>query len=145
MGPSATIDLYSGFTGPTNFGSGAVMFANIFSGDRVAIDNFSFYIHVPTGYVSGTALLSSSTYNNATFASLGVTPGTYVWSWGTGANQNFTLQIGGATGARVGYKYCPPLPVLRSRVWRKSFPLSSLRLTSLRIALRAETFSRFAS
>src|SRR5205814_4697154 len=24
---------------------------------------------------------------------LGVTPGTYVWRWGTGANQNFTLQI----------------------------------------------------
>jgi hypothetical protein len=37
------------------------------------------------------------TFNNATLASLGVTPGTYVWSWGTGlANQNFTLQIGAA-------------------------------------------------
>jgi hypothetical protein len=23
-----------------------------------------------------------------------VTPGTYVWTWGTEANQNFTLQIG---------------------------------------------------
>src|SRR5438477_10144137 len=28
---------------------------------------------------------------------LGVTPGTYVWKWGSGANQNFTLQIGPAT------------------------------------------------
>jgi hypothetical protein len=37
------------------------------------------------------------TFNNATFASLGVTPGTYVWTWGTGLrNQNFTLIIGGA-------------------------------------------------
>jgi hypothetical protein len=36
------------------------------------------------------------TFNNATFASLGVTPGTYVWSWGNGLpNQNFTLVIGG--------------------------------------------------
>ena len=34
------------------------------------------------------------TFNNATFASLFVTPGTYVWTWGTGANQNFTLQTG---------------------------------------------------
>ena len=34
------------------------------------------------------------TFDNATLASLGVTPGTYVWTWGTGlANQNFTLQI----------------------------------------------------
>jgi hypothetical protein len=34
------------------------------------------------------------TFDNATFASLGVTPGTYEWTWGAGANQNFTLQIG---------------------------------------------------
>jgi hypothetical protein len=32
-------------------------------------------------------------HSGATFASLGVTAGTYVWSWGPGANQNFTLQI----------------------------------------------------
>jgi hypothetical protein len=27
-------------------------------------------------------------------ASLGATPGTYKWTWGSGANQNFTLVIG---------------------------------------------------
>jgi hypothetical protein len=54
-------------------------------------------LNVPQGYVSGTALSGSATWNNATFASLGVTPGTYVWSWGNGLpNQNFTLIIGGA-------------------------------------------------
>src|SRR5205085_7185414 len=47
---------------------------------------------VPTGYVSGTALSDTATYSGRTFATLGVTPGTYVWTWGTGANQNFTLQ-----------------------------------------------------
>ena len=36
------------------------------------------------------------TFNNETFSTLGVIPGTYVWTWGTGANQNFTLQIGAA-------------------------------------------------
>ena len=52
-------------------------------------------LYVPQGYVSGAALSDSMTFNNATFASLGVTPGTYVWTWGTGlANQNFTLHIG---------------------------------------------------
>jgi hypothetical protein len=51
---------------------------------------------VPPGYVSGNALSDTSTYNGATFARLGVTPGTYVWAWGAGANQNFTLQIGAA-------------------------------------------------
>ena len=54
-------------------------------------------LFVPSGYLSGNPLSGTSTYNNATFASLGVTPGTYVWSWGTGLpNQNFTLQIGPA-------------------------------------------------
>ncbi len=49
---------------------------------------------MPPGYLSGATLSDSMTFNNATFASLGVTPGTYVWTWGTGGNQNFTLQIG---------------------------------------------------
>ena len=48
---------------------------------------------VPRGYVSGTFLSDSATYSGKTFATLGVTPGTYVWTWGTGANQNFTLKI----------------------------------------------------
>jgi hypothetical protein len=50
---------------------------------------------VPTGYVSGAALSNTSTYDNATFASLGVTPGAYVWTWGSGAHiDSFTLVIG---------------------------------------------------
>jgi len=51
---------------------------------------------VPRGYVSGTALSDSATYSGKTFATLGVRPETWVWKWGTGANQNFTLQIGPA-------------------------------------------------
>jgi hypothetical protein len=51
------------------------------------------------------------TFNNATFASLGVTPGTYTWTWGTGLpNQNFTLTIqragvpdGGSTVSLLGF------------------------------------------
>jgi hypothetical protein len=41
---------------------------------------------VPAGYVSGHALSDTATWDNATFASLGVTPGTYKWTWGTGAH-----------------------------------------------------------
>ena len=51
-------------------------------------------LEVPQGYVSGDIPTDSMTFNNATLASLGVTPGTYIWSWGTGLpNQNFTLII----------------------------------------------------
>jgi hypothetical protein len=82
-------------SGPTSFGSGVFSAPNSGSGDLVGIFNptsFSGLVIVPHDYVSGT-LSDSSTYLNATFSSLGVTPGTYVWTWGTGANQNFTLQI----------------------------------------------------
>jgi PEP-CTERM motif len=53
------------------------------------------HLEVAHGYVSDTFLTDTSTYSGATFASLGVTPGRYEWTWGSGANQNFTLVIGG--------------------------------------------------
>ena len=97
-GPFASmIDGYRGFTGPMDFGSGAGALPNTASGDFVGISGVGLQLFVPLNYVSGAALSDSMTFNNATFASLGVTPGTYVWSWGTGlANQNFTLIIGRA-------------------------------------------------
>ena len=53
-------------------------------------------LYVPEGYVSDSPLSDAATYDNQTFSSLGVTPGTYKWTWGSGANQNFTLVIGAA-------------------------------------------------
>ncbi|MGH8117014.1 MAG: PEP-CTERM sorting domain-containing protein [Rhodanobacteraceae bacterium] len=48
---------------------------------------------MPVGYASDSTLSSSSTWDNANFASLGVTPATYTWTWGTGADQSFTLDV----------------------------------------------------
>ena len=89
---------YMGFTGPTSFGSSGHLFlADASNGNSVAISGLKGILVVPVGYLSGNPLLNTMTFNNATFASLGVTPGTYVWTWGTGLeNQNFTLVIGGA-------------------------------------------------
>jgi VPDSG-CTERM motif len=93
---SVDADVYVGFTGPTSFGSGDLSLGNSFSGDFFALEEgIDAFLALPQGYVSGAALSNSMTFNNATFASLGMTPGTYVWSWGTGLpNQNFTLIIG---------------------------------------------------
>jgi VPDSG-CTERM motif len=97
MAGPALLDEYIGYTGPASFGSGGEFPASFGSGDLILIDARFGFLDVPQGYVSGAALSSSATWNNATFASLGVTPGTYVWAWGTGLpNQNFTLIIGGA-------------------------------------------------
>jgi hypothetical protein len=90
------------FTGPTSFGSGAVTFASAGSGDVAGIALSLGEIAVPRGYVSGQPLSDSATYSNQTFSSLGVTPGTYEWTWGKGANQNFTVQIGAATVPESG-------------------------------------------
>ena len=90
---------YTGLNGPTSFGSGGLFDASTSSGDLFGRfpTQFGGPLFVPEDYVSGTALSNSMTFDNATIASLGVTPGTYIWSWGTGLpNQNFTLVIGGA-------------------------------------------------
>jgi hypothetical protein len=97
-GVSEFLDGYTGFTGPTSFGSGGFTSASSSTGDSAEIwaDSAQFgrpLLWVPAGYVSGSALSETSIYNNATFANLAVIPGTYTWTWGSGPNQSFTLEI----------------------------------------------------
>ena len=101
---SSSVHPYFGaITGPRIFGSSAnFTLASSGSGDMVGITAglaFQTFLSVPTGYHSGSFLSDSATYSGQSFATLGVTPGTYVWKWGSGANQNFTLQIGPATNS----------------------------------------------
>jgi hypothetical protein len=88
-------NIFTGLTGPTSFGSGGATSPDSSSGDVVGLFGASEALTLPQGYVSGTALSDTAQYNNATFSSLGATPGTYEWTWGTGAHaDSFTLQIG---------------------------------------------------
>lgn len=84
------------FSGPAGFGSGnAFELATSSSGD---VFGFSLFlgsnIAVATGYVTGTNLSFNATWSGATFASLGITPGTYTWTYGSNADQTITLDIG---------------------------------------------------
>ena len=89
---SSDADVYIGFTGPASFGSGNnAPNADSGGGDIVGIEGFFKDLFVPAGYELGKPLLNTATYLNQSFLSLGVTPGTYEWIWGTGENQNFTL------------------------------------------------------
>jgi hypothetical protein len=105
-GPTGAIstDQYQSVNGPSDFGSGAFTFATSGTGDRFGVSfvggiGVSFYsLFVPQGYVSGSQLNGTSTFANQTFASLGMTPGTYLWSWGPAAQDDtFTLSIVGAS------------------------------------------------
>jgi len=94
-GPTSapTLDIYTGFSGTPNFGSGLGTVASSGSGDFVGIQDFADVLLVPQGYVSGAPLSSSATWDNATFSSLGLTPGTYEWTWGSGADGSFGLDV----------------------------------------------------
>ena len=75
---------YDELTGPTSFGSGSVTGPSSGSGSVVGV--FSYFLFVPSGYVSGTPLADTDTFTGATFDSLGFKPGTYTYTWGTGAD-----------------------------------------------------------
>jgi hypothetical protein len=98
--PGSFVDYYTGTTFntfPTSFGSGSgqpnassdypstIPFTldALFFGQRA--------LGVPSGYVSGQFISASNTYTNKTLLSMGLTPGTYLYSWGTGI---INLQIG---------------------------------------------------
>jgi len=80
---------YTSVSGPATFGTGTQTNVSSGSGDLVGVGGSQLF--VPQGYVSDSVLSDSSTYNSATLSSLGVTPGIYTWTWGTGPNQSFTL------------------------------------------------------
>jgi hypothetical protein len=89
------LQYYFGMSGPSSFGIGDTTESSSATGSS-QIGLFGYYggLFLPYGYTSETPISVSATYDNATFASLGVTPGTYVWTWGTGPDQSFTLEIG---------------------------------------------------
>lgn len=79
------VTVWDAITGPTNFGVGGDYLGSSGSGTPVGFYGLGGSLYLPSDYVSGTALSSTSTWIGKTFSSLGVTPGTYDWTWGSGA------------------------------------------------------------
>ena len=101
LGGGGTQNAFTGLTPDhATFGNGAETLASSTSGAVLGIADAAAgfnSLYLPDGYVSGTSVSDLTTFAGATFASLGVTPGTYVWTWGSGATaDSFTLQIGPA-------------------------------------------------
>lgn len=99
---------FAGAAGPASFGPGATTLASSSSGDGVALSQFG-ELFVPAGYASGSSLSETSTYLGATLASLGMTPGEYLYRWGSGDHfDTLTLNIGVVP---------PPLPIPEPSTW----------------------------
>ena len=88
IGPNVTIDQYQGtITYPSTFGAGGTPVTTT-SGSTFGIlpGGSGRTLYVPAGYTSNTTISGSATYANTTISGMGLTPGVYTWSWGTGGN-----------------------------------------------------------
>jgi hypothetical protein len=102
--PGKPLELFSGVAGPNGFGPGDGGITTEGSGDPIGISGMPGLdaVLVSPGYVSGMPLIEGSSYIDATFASLGMTPGTYVWSWGSGDHADtFTIEVAGSVEGSV--------------------------------------------
>lgn len=96
-GVAGDVSVYAGIAGPASFGAGGHFVASMGGGDAVAVNGSDGFLGVPLDYVSGSALSSSVEFAGQTFASIGLTPGTYTWTWGSGINaDSFRVEIGPA-------------------------------------------------
>lgn len=86
IGPNVTVDQYQGtITYPTSFGAGGTPVTTT-SGSTFGIlpGGSGRTLYVPTGYTSNSVISGSATYANTTIATMGLSGGTYTWSWGSG-------------------------------------------------------------
>jgi hypothetical protein len=128
--PIADVSVFAPISGPASFGTGGNIIASSGSGDAAGIFGTSGVLLVPLGYISGNPLSGTATYDNATFPSLGLTPGTYTWTWGTGMHaDSFTLQIGPAGVPDAGSTLGLLLVALGGLFGVSRFRLCSLGLT----------------
>ncbi len=85
----ATIDVFD--VVPDSLGTGGFTGGGSGSGDVFSVTEFSLFL--PDGYVSGNALSGSSTFSNATLASLGFTVGDYQWVLKSGDTIDATVAV----------------------------------------------------
>jgi hypothetical protein len=102
-----TVDSYSSnafVTFPANFGDNGGGPASSGTGDTLSVlgGDLGRTLLVPNGYVSNTLISGSTTYLNGTLSSLGLTEGTYTYSWGSGTNESITVLIGGTPSGTDG-------------------------------------------
>jgi hypothetical protein len=87
IGPSASIDQYNGTssTYPSSFGSGGTGVSTTTGSTFGVLPGGSGrLLYLPSGYISNSYISGTATYNNTTISTMGLTAGTYTWTWTTG-------------------------------------------------------------
>lgn len=93
-------DLYRGgiISGPATFGPGNTLMLGNGSGMNFGFDVGIYnQFEVPAGYVSGDFISSNATFVDSTFASIGLTPGIYIYNVGEVIGNTITLDIGNSS------------------------------------------------
>lgn len=111
VAPLPGVQMYAAaMSGPASFGTGVASFADSGTGAGVGMNRAVSAFGVPIGYVANTPLgTSTATWTGQTFASLGITPGTYVWTWGAGPTADSFTLIVNATPAPAAATSVPTL------------------------------------
>lgn len=86
---------YSGFSGPASFGTGTTARAASFStGNNIRLNGP--FVGLDSAYISGSSFNATSIFAGQTFATLGLTPGEYVYR---SSADTITVRIGGISAA----------------------------------------------
>ncbi len=79
------IFVYEGVSGPASFGPGSSnILATHTTGDFLYIGAVGHSIAFSSDYLLGNLMTNSAIYEGQSFASMGLTPGSYVYTWGSG-------------------------------------------------------------
>jgi hypothetical protein len=84
-GELADFGIYEGISGPASWGSGDTFIATSGTGDIFGIVGVAGALALPADYVSGASLTSETVFSGNTIDTLGLTPGTYTYNWGSGS------------------------------------------------------------
>ena len=95
VGPTFTVhQTYFGISGPVSFGDGGMHVTNTGQGGGIGVRALEGTLIVPDPYQSGEPLSAEMIFEDTTIDEMGLTPGTYVWTWGSGpTSDHLTLQI----------------------------------------------------
>jgi hypothetical protein len=95
IGGSTFFLRYMGIAGPSAIGLEALQYVPTSStGEFAGVFGISGHIWVPTDYISEAPISGTTAWDSRTLASLGLSTGEYVWTWGSGASRDsFTLLI----------------------------------------------------